>query len=226
MSAHVTTEDLSAYLDRELPDRRAEEVERHLEGCHPCRRNLDSLSRVVHRLHALERAAPPPLLAGDVARRVALEGRPKTLLERLESRLTGKPLQSQIFNTFALVMALAAIVYLFAFSLDRIERKRVPVRVVSPEASAEFFRQHEISIGLRSELEDRVFYREGDVWREQGAEGQPAMEIAASSPDGLALLERNPELAPLLGQGEAVILRDGTGDPPGTGGRVVKILVE
>jgi len=225
MSAHVTTERLSAYLDRELPDRRAQEVERHLEDCSHCRRNLDSLSRVVHRLQGLERAAPPPLLAGDVARRVALEGRPRTLVERLESRLTGKPLQSQIFNSFALVMALAGIVYVFAFGLDLIERKRTPVRVVTPEASAEFFRQHEIAIGLRSELEDRVFYREGEMWREQGAAGEPELEIAASSPEGLAVLERNQELAPLLGQGQAVILRDGA-DPSGAGGRVVKILVE
>lgn len=221
MSAHVTTENLSAYLDRELPDRRVREVERHLEGCSSCRANLDSLSRVVHRLQAIERVAPPPLLAGDVARRVALDRQPKSLMERLESRLTSRPLQSQIFNTFALVMALAAIVYIFAFSADLIERKSVPVRVVSPEASKEFLRQHEISIGMRSEQDGRVFHREGDLWREEGASGDPETEIAASSTEGLALQERNPELAPLLGQGQPVILRDG-----GPEGRVVKILVE
>jgi len=221
MSAHVTTEHLSAYLDRELPDRRVREVESHLEDCSLCRANLESLSRVVHRLQALERVSPPPLLAGDVARRVALDRRPRSLLERLESRLSGQPLQSQIFNTFALVMALGAILYIFAFSMDLIERKRVPVRVVSPEASKEFIRQHEISIGMRSEMADRVFYREGELWREQGAAGDPEAEIAASSPEGLAVQERNPELAPLLGQGQPVILRDG-----GPDGRVVKILVE
>lgn len=221
MSAHVTTENLSAYLDRELPDRRVREVERHIEGCPSCRANLDSLARVVHRLRRIERMAPPPLLAGDVARRVALDRRPKSLMERLESRLTNRPLQSQIFNTFAMVMALGAILYIFAFSADLIERKKVPVRVASPEASKEFIRQHEIAIGMRSELADRVFHREGDLWREEGAVGEPEAEIAASSPEGLALQERNPELAPLLGQGQPVILRDG-----GPGGRVVKILVE
>ena len=218
MSAHVTTESLSAYLDRELPGSRVREVERHLEDCPGCRADLESLSRVVRRLQAVQRVAPPPLLAGDVARRVALDRRPRSLLERLESRLSGQPFQSQIFNTFALVMALAAILYIFAFSLDLIERKRIPVRVVSPEASAEFFRQHEISIGVRSEVADRVFHREGDLWREEGAAGAPEAELAASSPEGLAVQERHPELGVLLGQGEAVILRDG--------GRVVKILVE
>jgi hypothetical protein len=218
VSAHVTTESLSAYLDRELPGNRVREVERHLEDCPRCRADLESLSRVIRRLQAVQRVAPPPLLAGDVARRVALDGRPRSLVERIESRLSGQPFQSNIINTFALVMALAAILYLFAFSLDLIERKQIPVRVVSPEASAEFFRQHEIAIGMRSEVADRVFHREGDLWREDGAAGEPDAELAASSPEGLAVQERNPELGVLLGQGEAVILRDGD--------RIVKILVE
>jgi hypothetical protein len=218
VSVHVTTESLSAYLDRELPGNRVREVERHLEACPRCRAHLESLSRVIRRLQAVQRVAPPPLLAGDVARRVALDRRPRSLLERIESRLSGQPFQSNIFNTFALVMALAAILYLFAFSRDLIERKQIPVRVVSPEASAEFFRQHEISIGMRSEVADRVFHREGDLWREDGAAGEPDAELAASSPEGLAVQERNPELAVLLGQGEPVILRDGD--------RIVKILVE
>jgi len=218
VSAHIPTESLSAYLDRELPGSRVREVERHLEDCSRCRTHLESLSRVVRRLQAVQRVAPPPLLAGDVARRVALDRRPRSLLERLEGRLSGQPFQSQIFNTFALVMALAAILYIFAFSLDLIERKQIPVRVVSPEASAEFFRQHEIAIGVRSELADRVFHREGELWREDGAAGEPEAELAASSPEGLAVQERNPELGVLLGQGQAVILRDE--------GRVVKILVE
>lgn len=218
MSAHVTTESLSAYLDRELPGERVREVERHLEDCSHCRADLESLSRVVRRLQSVQRVAPPPLLAGDVARRVALDRRPRSLMERIESRLSGQPFQSQIFNTFALVMALATILYIFAHGLDLIERKRIPVRVVSPEASAEFFRQHEISIGVRSELADRVFYREGNLWREEGATGETQAVIAASSPEGLEVQDRHPELAVLLGQGEPVILLDE--------GRVVKILVE
>jgi len=218
VSAHLPIESLSAYLDRELPRSRAEAVESHLDDCPRCRAHLKSLSRVVDRLQGLERVAPPPLLAGDVARRVTLERRPRTLVERLESGLTGQPFQSQILNTFALVMALAAMVYVFAVGLDHLERKKIPVVMATPEASVEFTRQHEIAIGLRSEVADRVFRRDGGLWREDGASGEPAAVLAASSEEGLAVLDRNPELEVLLGQGEPVILRDGD--------RVVKVLVE
>jgi len=38
---HVT-EDIQAYLDGELPESRAEQVRRHLDGCTECRARLDA----------------------------------------------------------------------------------------------------------------------------------------------------------------------------------------
>lgn len=206
---HLSSERLSAYLDHELSAAELVRVEDHLEACPSCRAHLDSLSRVVHRLQGLERAAPPPLLAEQVARRVALEGRPKSLLERLERRLSGQPIHNQVFHLFALVLTLAMVLYIFAQGQELIERRRIPVRVASPEASAEFTRQHEIAIGLRSEVADRVFTRQGEGWREQGVTGEPEASLAASSPEGLEILDRHPELAVMLGSGGTVVLRDG-----------------
>lgn len=225
MSSHPTTENLSAYLDRELPDGLMEEVAGHLEACPACRQRLGSLEHVVGHLQGLERAAPPALLAGQVARRVALEERPRGVLERLESHLSGNPLQSNHLLTFALVLAFATMIYVFAHSVDRIERKRIPVRVASPEVSAELLRQHRVAVGEpaggeASPTGERLFERgsQGEAWREQGVEGAPEARVAVSSEEGLALLERHPQLSVLLAAGGSVILDDG--------GRVVEVVPE
>lgn len=219
---HPTTEMLSAYLDRELKEGRMEELAGHLEACQACRHRLGSLERVVDRLQGVERAAPPALLAGQVARRVALEERTRGLLERLEGHLSGNPLQSNVFLTFALVFAFATMIYVFAHGVDRIERKRIPVRVASPEMSKELLRQHRVAVepAPAGGVEERVFER-GDLaepWRERGVEGPPRERVAVSSEEGLALLERHPQLSVLLAAGGSVILDDG--------GRVVEVVPE
>jgi anti-sigma factor RsiW len=51
---HRFTQDrLSAYLDRELPERDAWRVHDHLSSCWQCRRELDQLRRVVAALRRL-----------------------------------------------------------------------------------------------------------------------------------------------------------------------------
>jgi hypothetical protein len=210
MTVHETAERLSAYLDRELPPPQTQQLERHLEACSDCRRHLESLRRVVGQLERLERRAPPPLLAGEVARRVALEGRPRSLVERLESRLVGRTLESSTLTTFALVLALAVIGFLFVDTVEKIERKKIPVVVASPEASAEFSRQHEIAVGTRVEAAGRMFVLREGAWRQEGFETvEPETDLDAASEAGRALLERHPGLAPLLTEGRAVVLEEG-----------------
>lgn len=216
MTAHASTEMLSAYLDRELAGGEVRHLERHLEDCPRCREHLESLSRVVGNLRRLERAAPPPLLAGAVARRVALEGRPRGLVEKLEGQLSGQPLQSNVLLYFALILALAAIVYFFTAGVDFLEHRSIPVVVASPEASAEFERLRELRAAGRAEVAGRIFLLEGGVWRQEGlADPEPAAEMTAASEEGRALLDRHPELADLLATGRAVVLEDG--------GRVVRL---
>jgi hypothetical protein len=52
-------EELSAYLDHELPGAQRQELESHLAGCETCRRRLESLRQTVHAVGALPSEVPP-----------------------------------------------------------------------------------------------------------------------------------------------------------------------
>ena len=52
-------EELSAYLDHELPGAQRQEVESHLAGCETCRRRLESLRQTVHAVKELPSEVPP-----------------------------------------------------------------------------------------------------------------------------------------------------------------------
>lgn len=210
MSVHVTAERMSAYLDRELPVAEVRQLERHLDGCPRCREHLESLRRVVGQLQRLERMAPPPLLAGEVARRVALEGCPRSLVEQLESRLPKRALESSTLTTFALVLALATIGFLFVDTVEKIERKKIPVVVASPQASADFSRDHELRTGQRVEAAQRTFVLRDEVWRQEGLEeAEPELTVETTSGEAENLFARYPDLAALLEDGRPVVLEEG-----------------
>jgi anti-sigma factor RsiW len=131
MSGHATPELLSAYLDDQLAPHQAVGLRRHLAECDACRRHLDSLHRVVAGLRGIERVAPPPVLDQLVQRRVALEEPPVGLLARVEARLDRfQTIQSSVGAIFAVVLALAAMVYFLAEGVERYEQKRIPVLVL------------------------------------------------------------------------------------------------
>lgn len=205
MTAHATAEILSAYLDRELPTPKVERLEDHLETCPRCRAHLDSLTRVVGHLQRLERTAPPPILADRVARRVNLErARAVTrggMVERLESKLGRVPVQSSIFSTFALVLALAAILYFFALALDTVERKRIPLVVTTPEELA----------ASGTEMPARVpgYTQRADGWWQDTIPRDTVVveEIGPRSEMGRAILSDRPELNGLLVEGLTVVVR-------------------
>lgn len=77
-------EDLTAYMDGELPAPRRAEVERHLASCVRCQATHALLSRTVVRMAELPQPSPSPSMRREVLAR--LEERP-TLLERLRSAL-------------------------------------------------------------------------------------------------------------------------------------------
>lgn len=204
MTAHATAETLSAYLDRQLSSPKVERLESHLEDCPRCRAHLDSLTRVVGHLQRLERTAPPPILADRVARRVNLErARAVTrggMVERLESKLGRVPVQSSIFSTFALVLALAAILYFFALALDTVERKRIPVLVTTPEELA----------AAGTELPSKVpgFTLRQDAWWQDTIPKTAIVEeeVGPRSPMGEQILEATPALRRLLTEGAPVVV--------------------
>jgi predicted anti-sigma-YlaC factor YlaD len=74
-----TADQLSDYLERELPSPRRRHVARHLRRCLRCRSLLDSLAWTVEQLRALgANDAPAESVADTVAERIRAEpaGRP------------------------------------------------------------------------------------------------------------------------------------------------------
>jgi len=189
---------LSAYLDGELPPARERQVEAHLAACPGCRAELDGLRSVVERLRHLERAAPPQVLGQAVARRVALEARPRGLVARLEAALRNLPLDPATLVTFGVVVALAAILAVFVAGLQESERR--PVSAADPETGAAGLEVVTVVIG------GRTFDRDGALWRERGA-GPAEATLPAASPEAEAILDAEPRLRRLLPGADALVLR-------------------
>ncbi len=68
-------EDLTAYVDRELPELRARHLEAHLPGCGECQRTLDLLRRTLDQLAALPAFETSPALRRAVLNRIDEEPR-------------------------------------------------------------------------------------------------------------------------------------------------------
>ena len=132
MSAHTTVQDLSAYLDRRLEESDLRRVEEHLDTCEDCRERFQGMRRVAAGLRRLEEQEPPPELEQAVARRIRLEGERKSWLDRLESGLGTFQEQSSTFALFAVVIALAVMLLLFAQALERARNKTTPIYFDTP----------------------------------------------------------------------------------------------
>lgn len=199
MSAHLSTERLSLYLDAALEPPARRRLEAHLGACPRCRHRLAGLERVVAGLRQLPAAVPPPDLAARIGREIKLRGRRRPFFElRLPQPLGGSP----PLHIFALVLALGAIVYLFAQGVDR--RRERPTRIVLPAAPNELAAPEERAAvtgaltgaprpdGRR--LLGGVFHRIDGVWVEVGlARQEPDERIVLRHPPPPA----DPELAAL-----------------------------
>lgn len=217
---HLDDDLLSAYLDGELPERQAETVESHLTDCPGCRARLDGLRRVVHALGRLERAAPPQVLAQRVERRIALAEGQSGLFERLESNLRGLSLESPMVVTFAVVLALATMVYLVSHGVARQQGD-----AAAPTAQPAEPVRGSIAV---TQVDGHSLVRRGNAWVEVAALGEIARPVPLDSEAGRELAGRHPWAAGLLGlavegsaheampvdasgDAEAVVLRDGDG---------------
>ncbi|MCB1035658.1 MAG: zf-HC2 domain-containing protein, partial [Acidobacteria bacterium] len=191
-----------AYVDRELPPVHLRLVEEHLAECDECRQRADGMRSLVSDLRRLERLAPPPTLGATLHRRIVLRPRPRGLVERLESRLGGLSLQPSVGFTFALVLAFAAILYFFADSLERHERRRIPVLRPDPPATSE---------ETVREAAGRTFELREDTWYERGLkDGGELTELGSDDPAYAEVVSAFPDLRGLLAEGTAVeLLHDG-----------------
>lgn len=169
MTSHVNTELLSAYLDEELTDRENEKVEEHLEACEACTARLDGMRKVVSHMRHFERMAPPSTLDQMVARRIALAGEPRSLLDRLEDQLTIFQGQSYTFMMFCVIIALSVITFMFAHTLQ--EQRNIPVvfedgspAFVQKESAEDFSVEPVESV----EMAGRTLERRDAGWAERG----------------------------------------------------------
>ena len=200
-SSQNQVEMLSAYLDGELPEDETTQVEQMLENDPDLRSELAGLRSISTGLGHLERLAPPPTLGQDVARRIALAGEKRSLLDRIEGGLSGAPSQSNIFLMFAVVLALATIMYFFSHGLER----NTLTPVVFPDAD-------EAPLDLEGAatvfVAERLFQRQGELWLEEGL-GVDDVERARRLKLSPTLLEQHPELYGVAQLGQALLRFDG-----------------
>ena len=115
--------------------------------------------------------------------------------------------------TFALVFALAVILYLFSGWVERQVLLHQPVLVAPSEVGA--------GAAVRR-VGPRSFHAEDGRWLEVGVDPRGAAVVAVDDGVVRQLLVFEPELEPLLDEGVPVVLA--MEDPAGGPGRVLEIL--
>jgi len=232
VSPHAKTELLSAYLDDEIGLVEARALESHLESCDDCRARLRALRGVIHQLSALERPAPPPWLITQVRREVLYKPK-ESVWARLGRALMQVPFAAPAAS---MLVSASFVVLLFSSFGGGIVQQRLPGLANYPgpveEPKADPNQQ---LIEATSEVAGRKFVRHEDddvwnallyatagpavsaasaeqpvknVWVEQGLpDHTPIARVDARSPQGRALLARDPDLGYLLADGSRVVMR-------------------
>lgn len=208
MSGHAKIESLSGYLDAVLPVAERRRVADHLDACPECRHRLEGLRRVVTGLGRLPTAAPPEDLAARVRREVVLRRRRGVWQTLTETGVPIPRLGSPPIHILALVLALCAIVYLFAVGLEM--RRERPTRIVplsaeslvvgrGPDGSQQ---RAAARAGESRYLLGGRFHRTAGLWVEDGLAGREPddhvrLDAAATSSMDEALMQEVAELAAL-----------------------------
>lgn len=200
-ASHTTAEKLSAYLDGQLRPVEAERVEAHLAACPVCQRDLEGMQQVVSSLHHLERMKPPSSVKRAVVHRIAFEGQREDLITRLERGFSVFNRQSPILFLFALIMALAIMVFFFAYALHQEQNATTPVLFEAP------VRAVPPAEGERRTVAERDFHLREGVWVEEGVDTSAPERtiIAADSDAGRSFLAAYPELSALASLGNVVV---------------------
>ncbi len=178
MSQHLAVELLSSYADKEVTPAELRMIEGHLSDCTECRHTLSGLRAVAASVRRLESVAPPPTLSAAVERRVRLAALEEPRGVRLEEGLRRWLGQPVLAPAFAIVLALGAILYLFALGVS--EHGRTTTRVIVASAPEEEDRE---SLGM-SKIEP------SSPERRDQAKAVPTAEAAAV--DTAGAVEQDP----------------------------------
>jgi Putative zinc-finger len=213
MNRHLSTEQLSSYLDGEIGSSKAERIEEHLDSCPACRAQLEGMERLVCGLRRVERPSPPPALAAEVRRQIAAAPEPHGLRRRLELLLRplhGIALRPAFRTSAAMGLAILFSVFLLSSGLERAHHNAPVLDAPPPVVTVEtYFGQPPLSLPpTTSEVAGREFVWSGGRWIQRGLEGKkPEAHVAAESPEGRAMLSKYADLEFLLADGTPVVLR-------------------
>lgn len=215
MNRHLSTEQLSSYVDGEVGSAAAREVEVHLAGCPACSARLRSMRGVVAEIRRMERLTPPADLAYQVRTQTAGLDDLRTLRTfrgRLRTLLSGLSLQPSFRLATAmgtgLVLALSTLLAFQVPPVDPIPFPEEPrQQIVTVRTTF-----GEPPLGLpqtTSAVAGREFVLvQGDRWVQKGLEGKlPETRVAAESPEGQAMLSKYSDLMLLLTDGSRVVLQ-------------------
>jgi len=207
MTRHVSTEDLSAYLDCELGLAEVRPLEAHCAACAECGTRLASLRRLVHGLGSVQRAELPAALRQQIRRQVQTAPPERGLRPALEwLRVLLFPVGPTLRTSAA--MGLALVVALFAAnhgvgdgSLRTEPQPRPDVETFEGEPS--------FVLPTTSRVAGRDFvWTDAGGWVQRGLEWKtPETLLDAHSPQGRALLTKYSGLRLLLADGSSVVLR-------------------
>jgi Putative zinc-finger len=207
MNRHVTTEQLSAYLDRELGIAEMRQLDAHFNACSDCGARLVSMRRVVNGLGHVQRAAPPSAIAQQIRRQITAEAvTPASPFRRLLFLLSDLARRPSLRTSVAMALTLVLCVSLVGHGVGggeaRQQRKDVFVVNVEPGVP--------LALPLtKSQVADRDFVLTEMGWVEEGLKWeQPRALVDTHSPEGQALLTKYENLEVLLAEGDPVVLRD------------------
>ena len=205
MKRHLSTEQLSSYMDGEVGHAETREVEVHLASCPACRARLSSMRRLVAEIRRLERAAPTQDLAYQVRAQIAAQGEVRTFRSRARDLF-----RSLVFQPS--MRAAAAMGLVVALGAGFLEWQNVPP-VPTPGQQIVTVRMTfgEPPLGLpatTSEVAGREFVWSGDRWVQKGLEWkEPEARVMLASPEGQDMINRYSDLMLLLTDGSRVVLQ-------------------
>lgn len=205
MNRHLSTEQLSAYLDFELGFAEMQQLESHYSACEECSARLESMRRVVSGLGNVKRVAPPADLRQQIRRAAATQAPPQGIRRALDSfRLLLFPVRPALHTASAMGLAMVVALLLIthqgpsAMASSRPGQENVTVELGAQSGP----------IFTTSEVAGREFIWTKNGWIQKGLEGQtPVARVDAGSPQGRALLTKYSDLQLLLSDGDPVVLR-------------------
>ncbi len=213
---HPSLEQLSAYLDQELPGNEQEWVQVHLDGCAPCRQRFDELQGVAGGMRGLRRVEPPQSLDLWVSQSIEFAGHRENLMDQLEGRLRGiSSPQSYFLPLFAVIIMLAVVSYFFAYGFDS-HHGQVLTPVYFPTDGGMLIdnrpSQSPPPLNHRTWAAGRSLTWDGERWVEEGLRLDDlanARVIWVDSVEGRRLLAEGSELAEMAKARRPVVVRMG-----------------